>query len=181
MHRLSTLLLFLLVGACTFAQTANHNYPTAASDQEQVFEAPARHLSIGCPVGFAANRQGTAQVMSAGDAKQTGSTLGLHLMLDHLNEPAIESIEVTVYGMSPKEGVLPVEHRSADTVIKTFELHRVTGSTSLNDADVWMHQVGSLSWVDLTAITYTDGTTWHSTENFKCRVVPSNFILVGRK
>jgi hypothetical protein len=44
-----------------------------------------------------------------------------------------------------------------------------------------MHNVGSLSKVDLISIHYADGTTWHSTENLKCRAVPSNFLLVGSK
>ena len=30
-------------------------------------------------------------------------------------------------------------------------------------------------------ITYADGTTWHATETFKCRAIPSNFVLVGSK
>ena len=68
-----------------------------------------------------------------------------------------------------------------DDVSKTFELRRSAGSDSLSDADVWMHNVGSLTRVDLISIHYTDGTTWHATENFKCRAVPSNFLLVGTR
>jgi hypothetical protein len=102
--------------------------------------------------------------------------------LTNLNTPAIQSIEVKVYGTSPKDRVLPVNTRADDTVTKTFELHRTSDSDSLRDADVWMHQVGSLSWVDLISVTYADGTTWHAAAgNASCRAVPSNLILVGRK
>jgi hypothetical protein len=44
-----------------------------------------------------------------------------------------------------------------------------------------MQKVGSISRVDLISITYTDGTTWHSTPNLQCRVTPSNFVLVTRR
>jgi hypothetical protein len=118
--------------------------------------------------------------MSAGDAKQAGPAQGLHLTLNHLAAPAIDRIEITVYGVSSKARVLPAGPIPED-VSKTFELRRESGSNTLTEADVWMHNVGSLSSVDLISITYADGTTWHTTENLKCRAIPSNFLLVGRK
>ena len=189
MRRLSVSLLFLLAGAFTFAQTSNNlpdvskNLPVAKLTVGQVF-GNYRGLppNSGCPVGFFASRQATGQIMSAGDAKQAGPAQGLHLTLNHRAQPAIDSIEITVYGygISSKARVLPAHEPSPD-VSKTFELRRSAGSDSLSDADVWMHNVGSLSSVDLISITYTDGATWHATENLKCRAIPSNFLLVGRK
>jgi hypothetical protein len=191
MRRLSVSLLFL-AGALTFAQTSSNqtssNPPTVLKNipafaTGQVF-ANYRGLpsNFGCPVGFSASRQATGQIMSAGDARQSGPAQGLHLTLHNLkNMPAIESIEVTVYGTSQKGLYLPLGTQSTDTVSKTFELHRTSDNTSLSDADVWMHLAGSLRWADLISITYTDGTTWHTTANFKCRAVPSNFLLVGSR
>ncbi len=185
MRRLSVSLLFLLVGAFTFAQTSSNppllkNSPTTGKGVDSVVLYANRPDNSGCPVGFFARRQATGHFMSAGDAGQAGPAQGLHLVLDHLTAPAIESIEITVYGVSSKARVLPARVPS-DDVSKTFELRRESGSNSLNDADVWMHNVGSLSRVDLISIHYADGTTWHSTENLKCRAVPSNFLLVGRR
>jgi len=185
MRRLSVSLLFLLVGAFTFAQTSSNppllkNSPTTGKGVDSVVLYANRPDNSGCPVGFFARRQATGHFMSAGDAGQAGPAQGLHLMLDHLTAPAIESIEITVYGVSSKARVLPARVPS-DDISKTFELRRESGSNSLNDADVWMHNVGSLSRVDLISIHYADGTTWHSTENLKCRAVPSNFLLVGRR
>jgi hypothetical protein len=186
MRRLSVPLLFLLAGAFTFAQTSNHpsavdkNPPASGKAADSVVLYADRLDNSGCPVGFFASRQATGQIMSAGDAKQAGPAQGLHLMLNHLTAPAIESIEITVYGYSSKARALPAREPSPD-VSKTFELRRSAGSNSLSDADVWMHNVGSLSKVDLISITYADGTAWHATENLKCRAIPSNFLLVGRK
>jgi hypothetical protein len=160
MRRLSASLLFLLAGTLTYAQTSS---------------------VVGCPVGFTASRQAAPQMMSASDASQLGPALGLHLMLNPLTESSIESIEVTVYGTSTKGRVLPVDTQSSDAVTKTFELHRTQGTASLNDGDVWMHQVGSLGWVDLISVTYADGKTWHATASLRCRAVPSNFLLVSRR
>jgi hypothetical protein len=181
------ILSLLLSSAFTFAQTPTNppdvskNLPVPKFTVGQVL-GNYRGLpsNSGCPVGFFASRQATVQIMSAADAKQAGSAQGLHLKLNHLTEPAIESIEITVYGVSSKARVLPAGPTPED-VSKTFELRRTAGSDSLSDADVWMHNVGSLSSVDLISITYADGTTWHATGNLKCRAVPSNFLLVDSK
>ena len=186
MRRFSVSLIFLLAGAFTFAQTSSNphtvlkNSPTTAKSTDSVVLYATRPDNSGCPVGFFASRQGTGHAVSASDTGQAGPAQGLHLMFDHLTAPAIESIEITVYGVSSKARVLPAGPPPYD-ISKTFELRRESGSSSLSDADVWMHNVGSLSRVDLIAIHYTDGTTWHATENLKCRAIPSNFLLVGRK
>jgi len=186
MRRLSISLLFLLAGAFTFAQTASNpplilkNSPTTGKAADSVILYTSRPDNSGCPIGFFASRQATGQIMSAGDARQAGPAQGLHLVLYLLTQPTIESIEITVYGVSSKARVFPARVPS-DDVSKTFELRRSAGSSSLSEADVWMHNVGSLSRVDLVSIHYADGTTWNATENFKCRAVPSNFLLVGSR
>src|SRR5258708_35663732 len=184
MRRLSVSLLFLLTGAFTFAQTSSSpplkNSPTAGKTADSVVLYANRPDNSGCPVGFFASRQATGHFMSAGDAKQAGPAQGLHLMLNHLTAPAIESIEITVYGASSKARVLPARVPS-DDVSKTFELRRETGSNSLSAADVWMHNVGALSRVDLISIHYPDATTWHAPENFNARALPANFLLVDSR
>jgi hypothetical protein len=186
MRRLSFSVSLLLAGAFTFAQTSSNpptllkNSPTTAKAADSVILHADRLDNSGCPVGFFARRQATGQIMTAGDARQAGPAQGLHLILDHLTAPAIDRIEITVYGVSSKARVLPAHEPSAD-VSKTFELRRETGSKSLSDADVWLHNVGSLTRVDLISVHYADGTTWNATENMKCRAIPSNLLLVDSK
>jgi hypothetical protein len=184
MRRISVSLL-LLTGAFTFAQTSGKspipkNSPAMPKAADSVVLRANRPDNTGCPVGFVASRRAAGQIMSAGDARQAGPGQGLHLMLDRLAQPAIESIEITVYGVSSKARILPAGPTPED-VSKTFELRRSEGTNSLSDADVWMHNVGSLSHVDLISIYYADGTAWHTTENLRCRAIPSNFLLVDTK
>jgi hypothetical protein len=187
MRSLSTAVLFF-AATSSFAQAPPvlKHLPTDTFTTGQTAVGVGRlPNNFGCPVGFSATRQGVGQMMSAGETKQKGPAQGLHLELQHTDAPAIESIEVTVYGRSPRQGILLLDSesstKSADTISKTFELQRKADSSSLSDADVWMHNVGSLSRVDLNRITYADGLTWHATENFRCRAIPSNFMLVGKR
>jgi hypothetical protein len=183
MLRFSACLLFVLAGTFTLAQAPDDPYAALKDSLAKAIEHNRRLSSnFGCPVGFAANRQAPVQMMSADDARRLGPVQGLHLTLRKVkNMPAIESIEVTVYGTSQKGLVLPVGTESTNTVSKTFELRRISDDTSLNEANVSMQLVGSLSWVDLNSITYADGSAWHSTAELRCRAVPSNFLLVGAR
>ena len=186
MRRLSISLLFLLASACTFAQTSSN--PSTVLKNSAAIGKPADSVILyvdrldnsGCPVGFFASRKATGQIMTAGDARQAGPAQGLHLILNRLTQPAIESIEITVYGVSSKARVMPAGPLPED-ISKTFKLRRSAGSNSLSDADVWMHNVGSLSRVDLISVHYADGTAWHATEDLKCRAIPSNLLLIGKK
>jgi hypothetical protein len=182
MHRLFAALLLIPITASLAQQPAVIQSSSSASS------VVLRSISMGteCPIGFRANRQASPQVLSAGDTQKNAPALGLHLTLDHQTAPAIESIEITVYGVSPKSHVLPTNQWSADpgtrdVISKSFQLQRSAGAESLNNADIWMHQVGALRWVDLNEIHYTDGTNWRPSGSAKCRAVPSNLILVGQK
>lgn len=185
MLRLSASVLFLLAGTFTLAQAPSDSPAALKDSQAKIMLGLEIHRlssNFGCPVGFAANRQAPVQMMSADDARRFGPMQSLHLTLRNLkNMPAIESIEVTVYGTSQKGLVLPVGPGSTNTVSKTFQLRRTSDDTTLSDADVSMHLVGSLNWADLISITYADGSTWHATTEFRCRAAPSNFLLVGTR
>jgi hypothetical protein len=186
MLRFSASLLFLLAGTFTLAQTPPNDPLTAAKDALAKTITVQRYRllpsNFGCPVGFAANRQAPVQMMRADDARRLGPMQGLHLKLHNLkNAPAIESIEVTVYGTSQKGLVLPVGAQATDTVSKTFEFRRTSDDTTLSEADVSMQLVGSLSWADLISITYANGETWHANAESRCRAVPSKFLLVDTR
>jgi len=193
MRRLSVSLLFLAASAFTFAQTpaltssnppvALKNLPTQTFTHGQVIGTVGiyRFDNFGCPVGFSASRQSGLQLKSTSEASQTGPVQGLHLNLHRRSTPDIASIEVTVYGIAQKGLYLPLGTESTRPISKTFELHRVSDDTSLNEADVMMRLAGTLNAVNLNSITYADGTTWHSTANFQCRAVPSNLLLVGSR
>jgi hypothetical protein len=179
MHRLFPALLLLPV-TVLFAQS-----PAVPRTNSSVV---LRSIPMGteCPIGFRASRQATPQILSAGDTQKNTPALGLHLTLDRQTAPAIESVEITVYGVSPKGQVLPTNQWAADTdtqdvISKSFQLQRSSGTETLNNADIWMHQVGALRWVDLNEVRYTDGTNWRPSGSAKCRAIPSNMVLVGQK
>jgi len=182
MHRLATSLI-LLVATTVLAQS-----PAAVRTESNASSVVLRNIPIGtgCPINFRADRQSTTQMLTAGSTQQNEPALGLHLTLDRQSAPAIESVEVTVYGLTPKNRILPTDlftsdANTNDTISKSFELQKNASNDTLANADVWMSKVGALRWVDLNEIRYTDGTIWHPSASTKCRAVPSSFVLVGQR
>jgi hypothetical protein len=179
MHCLSATL-FLFAAFTTLAQSPVTIRSEANTSTVVLRDIPA---GTGCPIGFRADRQATTQILTAGTARKNEPALGLHLSLDRQTAPAIESIMVTVYGVSPKGRILPTdlltaEDSTSDTVSKSFELQRSPGNETLSNADVWMNKAGALRWVDLIEIRYANGTNWRPSASTKCRAVPSDFVLV---
>lgn len=175
--------LFLLASAVALGQLSS-----TAAPAKSFVNTPASvtifnidQTNSGCPIGFFASRQADVQMSTASDAAKNGPAQGLHLVLNRRSHPDIQRVEVTVYASSLKPRTLLLNGSSPDTISKTFTLEREKGSATLDEADVWMHQVGSVRWADLISITYADGTTWHPIANLKCRAVPSNFLLVDGK
>jgi hypothetical protein len=170
MSRISASIL-ILAATATFAQT-----PAPAVPGDITFRLPAS--TTGCPVGFSASRRGGLQALTAADEKKLGPGQGLHLTLDRLANPAIQSITVTVYATSLDARVLPLNTSSAKTVTKTFTFERQSGASTLNEADIWMQQAGSISSAVLTEITFTNGTNWRPSQDLKCIAVPSLYLPV---
>jgi hypothetical protein len=186
MHRLSTSLSLLLASVFVSGQTTSFGQASAPKNlsnhtaRQWIATRSQIPSNTGCPVGFTASRQANPQMMTAGDAKQITPAQGLHLTFISQGTD-IASMEVTVFATSTQAGALPVASPSNAVISKTFELKRQSEAASLDGADVWMRNVGSISRADLISINYADGTTWHAGRNDRCDAIPSNFLLVGSR
>ncbi|HXC97522.1 MAG TPA: hypothetical protein VNU92_17615 [Edaphobacter sp.] len=163
--------LLILATAVSFGQTS-----AQATPGDIIFHLPAS--ATGCPVGFNASRRGGLQALTASDEKRLSPGQGLHLTFDRLAHPAIQSITVMVYATAPDARILKLQASSAKVITKNFTFERQSGASTLSEADVWMQQVGSIGSAVLTDITFTDGTTWHPTQDLKCVAVPSLYLPV---
>jgi hypothetical protein len=135
----------------------------------------------GCPVSLFADRRSELVTRLAEDGRPTEPAQGLHIRLIRSATPKIERAEVTVYGVTPRAGILPLGDAAAKGISKTFVLHPGEAGKDSQEATVWMHEVGVLTHVELNSLTYADGSVWHESDGSKCRAVPSLFLLVGEK
>jgi hypothetical protein len=184
MRRFSVSLVMLLAGsAYVHGQvSASHNSPgpEVVRPIATTFQSTVS-TTDGCPVGLFADRRAELVTRLAEDGRSTEPGQGLHIRLIRLTTPKIESAEVTVYGVTPRAGILPLSEAAAKEISKTFVLHPGEVGKDSQEATVWMHEVGVLTRVELNSLTYADGSMWHESDSSKCRAVPSLFLLVGEK
>jgi hypothetical protein len=178
MRCLPVSLLMLLATFAASAQLESRSHPDADHPINTIFRAPAVNDS-GCPVGLFVERQSETRMFRAGDSYQRDPGQGLHMTFSRRDGPQIESVDVTVYGETSTLHALPAAMRSPGEVSKTFHLQRSKEVAGLEDASVSMQKVGSLTRLELTSITYADGTTWNESKSSHCQAVPSLLLPIG--
>jgi hypothetical protein len=138
--------------------------------------APLRLGNWGCPVGLSAKRQSSLEVRYAEGAREKSRGQGLELKIDARDaSKKVVKASVTVHGVSGAARVMPVGESSRDDVAEIFQL----GGGALFRSDIWTKRVGTIRWVDLTDIEYSDGSVWRTSQWARCRVEPDKFLLVA--
>jgi hypothetical protein len=184
MRRSSVPLLLFLASACTFGQQVVHNSPgpEAVRPIATTFQSNVS-IADGCPVGLSAERRSDFGMRLAENGPVSGPAQGLHVSLMNLSSriSRIESAEITVYGVTLHASVVPAGKAASNEISKTFLLHPEEVSKGLQEATVWMRDVGALTRLELKSLTYVDGSTWTESEGSRCRATPSLFVPVGAK
>lgn len=139
-----------------------------------------------CPINLFAERQSGLTLERATDAAKTGpsqslhvTSQSLHVTVSRTDTPEIVSLEATLHGLSPEAQIVPAAAKTPGDIAKTFHLERKPGEPTLTAFTLRMSRAGVLRWVDVTSITYADGTTWNSPQPSLCRAIPSPFLLVA--
>jgi hypothetical protein len=129
-----------------------------------------------CPVGLRADRR--ASVISReidGKAIPTGQGLVLHF----LNKPDrhVVSADITIHGYAGGVIAQPLTVNSRRDTAEQFHL---SGSAAqpLIESTIWTEKIHGITWLELTRVTFSDGTSWQRSTPNECRVEPSLFVLV---
>jgi hypothetical protein len=170
MRGVSGLLVLVMASAGVLAQGNAHSEMTVLAGPPD---------SSGCPVGFSAERRSTTEVRYAKDGREIRGQ-GLELKFDSQTEPKkILKANVTVRGVTGVARVMPAGSASIDDVAEIFQLGAAVGEDSLRHSSIWTQRVATVRWVDLTEISYADGSVWHASQGERCRIEPSKFLLIA--
>ena len=135
-------------------------------------------VSGGCPVNFGAELEGRAVMRSAEDAKHAIDSPLLKLTFTHLKTPMIKAATVTVHGLSATGRYLQVAEQPSEDRTQTFDLAGPSDASDLVSTEVSVNKMALVRWVEVTELTYADGSSWHSSDLAQCHAVPSRFHLV---
>jgi hypothetical protein len=160
---LSFLLATLAVPCATFAQG-----PAAVT-------APPR--TAACPVAFSVEREGAGGLVTTRHPDDPGAKLSPGLDLTFRAQPSIIEADITVYGMTPQARVIP-SPSAYDDSSESFTLNG-TAANPVTLSSIWMKRLGTVSYVELTRLVFSDGATWTPNGNVHCIARPSLLVLVG--
>jgi hypothetical protein len=118
-------------------------------------------------------------VRYAKDARLKRSGQGLQLTFNRKHAPKIMKVNVTVHGLSGEARVVPAGSGSRDEITQIFQLRPEAGAVGLLQSEIWMQEMNTVRWVDLTQIEYVDGSVWRASEGSRCRATPDMFVLVA--
>jgi hypothetical protein len=139
------------------------------------YRMPPDHMA--CPVGLHADRR--ASIISRevdGKSIPTGQGLDLHFV--NTAQRSVVSADITVHGRAGAVIAQPLTITAANPELS--EDFHLTGSASqpLADKLIWTAKIRGITWIELTRVLFSDGTSWQRTIPSECRVEPSLFVLV---
>lgn len=171
----TSLILPLLLSALPLAPPIS-----AQVESSSQLRMPPEHIA--CPVNLRAERRQTV-VSREVDGKTIPTGQGLTLHFGSASEPSsarhLVSADITVYGYSSKaiKQLLPLQSRPEADLKEEFHL---AGSSSapLIEKTLWTSKIHGITSIELTRVSFSDGSSWQSTIPRECTIEPNPFVLV---
>jgi hypothetical protein len=142
-------------------------------------QANFQAVRASCPIGFFVQRKGTWSTVVTKGLDGSDVRLGMGLDLNFRTQAhAVVEADVTVHGMTPRPRIIGALTSTPEDAAEDFAL-KGTADAPLKMSSVWMKRLGTVSWVELTRVVFSDGTAWTPVGNAHCTARPSLMVLVG--
>lgn len=173
-HSLSLQFLVLALGCRVLSAQS------PASGSGAILIAPPS--SLNCPIGISVERRSQSEVARIRqDAKpKFAPGQGLDLIFRNSAHPAINAVDLTVHAYSLQSRPIPAAAATlsgGNMVTRTFHLHPSSERTTPH-SNIWVSDISTIGWIELTSIEYSDGTSWHQSAESRCSATPG-VMLVG--
>jgi hypothetical protein len=165
---------------------------TCAIGQKTVVDGASNSASLtlpraypaSCPVGLQAEHGTFSVERKASNGRGVGPGSGadrapalhqrIHLTMKNLLSREIVSAELTVHGLSYQSRLVTLSDASpAPDLAKTVSLVLALKADSDASRDLWLSRFAAVTAIDLKALTYADGSTWHASSSGACSVSPN--------
>ncbi|HEX3572301.1 MAG TPA: hypothetical protein VHU44_15890 [Acidobacteriaceae bacterium] len=139
------------------------------------FRFPPDHMA--CPVGLRVDRRSSV-ISREVDGKPIPTGQGLVLHFFNTPERRVISADITVHGNTGAVIAQPLS--MATRARELTEDFHLTGSATepLVEKSLWTARIDGITWLELTGVTFSDGTSWQRSVPSECRIEPSLFVLV---
>jgi hypothetical protein len=139
-------------------------------------------MPVFCPVSLRAQHGATGGMVQANKSLPKGPAQLLHLTLINPDSRQIVSARLSVRGVSGKPRVTQAlsnpGNGDADTV-RTREVQFSSAPGNTATGDLWVPGMTAVLTIELTSVTFADGSTRTFTPQDACRVAPDLKMLVA--
>jgi hypothetical protein len=136
-------------------------------------------MGAGCPVSLQIQRGHGAMIQTAEPQRKPGQHLQLHW--GNLHEKGIAGITIEVRGYDASARVIPADRSNTAALKKVFNVAVKIDGHGKATTRFTAQSFGTISWIDLQAIEYVDGSRWSLSRGETCRVAPSPLMLVAER
>jgi len=143
-------------------------------------------MQPGCPVDLRAQRgTGSGLVVARGFEHHgpTGIAQQLHMTFTNRMPKDALGVTLTVHGLTAAFRMPPATQSaaasSAGSITRTVHLDLTLDPNANASADLTLHAFTTVSRIDLDAIDYADGSSWHASAQQRCHIAPDGLMLIN--
>jgi len=153
----------------------------SAAQQSQISTGPMQFRfppdRMACPVSLRVDRNASViQREVDGKTVPTGQGAILHFLSPA--ERRVVEADIIVHGHSGRVIAQPLRADRKNDVTESFHLSGSSTEPLIRKA-LWTAKIAGITWVELTRVVFSDGTSWQSSVPNECRIEPSLFVLVN--
>jgi hypothetical protein len=157
-------------------------YPSQSSAPDTLSGPSVRAMPNFCPVSLRAQHGASGAMVQADKSLPKGPAQLLHLTLINPDSRRIVSAKFTVRGASGKARVtqaLSSSDSGQADAIRSLEVKFSSAPGNTATGDLWVPGMTAVLTIDLTSVTFADGSTRNFAPQDACRVAPELKMLVA--
>jgi hypothetical protein len=167
------------LAALTLTAAALTTASLAQSPTQSPTTFPLITPSTSCPVDLSA-QPGVGPGMIVVIAGKDNASQKLDLQLSNSRDArAVTHAQITVHGFTVHGRIPPASNPNPATIAKQVDLQLTVAPGASTSTGLLFKGFTSVRWIDLDSLTYADGSTWHTSPQHNCQVVPSLLMLVA--
>jgi hypothetical protein len=135
-----------------------------------------------CPVALQADHAGLFLKRNVKDEDSAPTVLNqrIHLTISNLSSQSIVSADVTAHGLSEKWRFVPSMARQPEPdLTKQIKVALQVKGNDRTTHEFSFEHFATVTSLDVDAVSYADGSSWHATAPGACSVTPSALMLVS--
>jgi hypothetical protein len=135
-----------------------------------------------CPVALQADHAGLFLKRDVNDplTQPTGLNQRIHLTVTNLSPHSIVSADVTAHGLSEKWRFVPLTTgQPVPDLVKQIKVVLEVKGNDRASQDLAFNHFATVTSIDVNAVSYADGSSWHAAAPGACSVTPSPLMLVS--